>query len=792
VFRDATHYDLLQAGFVLEEAGFIDNLTREDDNFLLVEVRPGKIDRRFRDQLKDDYAIDQTSVDDPVGFVNSIGIPVRLRFSFTALESTQVVDIIATEVLTSIDELGITAADVKPPSDPGYEAYIAKIQPMLDDLTAIGDDTSNGVDPDVIVDVRRAFAGFDGTSFDEVPSVDVAAMQALGLDGMTVDDPIAFLDALGRNSGFDLTTRDQVDDLATTVAGPDVPEAAPLSGTDLASFGFLNTTDRDTILSTVNQVLMVSQDPTATERFLFATGDVDARLAPGFAKQFSVDRFFISAGLENFGQKDEAGRTLADGIRAFLREQTGLEMQLADTGLLVINSESDSGDAQNAVLHADFGLDGTGSDQQSTISVTIGDLEYQVITCAECGIQDSVEAVVSGQTIGSSHGTITPVDADGNPGAAVDDATVAFASPLRSTAAGGGNPALNRDGYAGYFVLENYDPAPQGAGEAPLAGGTERPIGNPAALQNYAYLRLATATGSSLTGEVAVGDRSDLDLTGWLAGLAEREGGGDVQIVPLDTDASPDNFTLQTDAATNRVAVVVQLRGDEHAALILGGLNGDDSRGASAYVDDDGFAARTQSGGALDAALVSGELVRNGLPAEMQAAIPDYQYLKWGFFFGDTLNDSEAAVREHLHLATWVAGKVPQPGDLPTSGEVSYTGHAIGNVYSGGAGYTAVGSYQNTWNFADRRGTVNLDFDRANYTGNTSVIDGTASFQGRLDGTALGQVDASNRIGGLRGNFVQGGDDPVAGVAGRFSIQETAGDTYRAAGTFGAEKAAGP
>jgi len=95
-----------------------------------------------------------------------------------------------------------------------------------------------------------------------------------------------------------------------------------------------------------------------------------------------------------------------------------------------------------------------------------------------------------------------------------------------------------------------------------------------------------------------------------------------------------------------------------------------------------------------------------------------------------------------------------------------------------------VGSYSNSWNFAQRRGTVGMQFDGTSYTGNTAMIDGTASFQGR--------IEAADRAGRLLGNFVLGGSDPVAGVAGRFSIEETAGDVYRASGTFGAEKTATP
>ena len=148
---------------------------------------------------------------------------------------------------------------------------------------------------------------------------------------------------------------------------------------DLKALSFLSDNDRLLIRNAVNVGLEFGP-PDSTARYLFATGDVDGRLNSSFKKEFSVDQFFISSGLENFEQKDQ-GKTVADGIRAFLRNETGLGLNLADTGLLVVNPGPESSATQSALLHADFGLQGTGSDQKSTISVTIGNVEYQIKTC---------------------------------------------------------------------------------------------------------------------------------------------------------------------------------------------------------------------------------------------------------------------------------------------------------------------------------------------------------------------------------------------------------------------------
>lgn len=497
-----------------------------------------------------------------------------------------------------------------------------------------------------------------------------------------------------------------------------------------------------------------SLDSPSQEHFLFATGDLDSRTEPLFTRQFSIDRFFLSAGLENFDQKDQ-GKTIADNLRGFLRTATSLGIPLVDTGLLVVNAgPSSPAGAQDALLHADFGLTGTGNAQKSTISVTIGNVDYR--------LQPFAEAIVQGQTLGSSRRT-------------GQEAAVAFSSPLGNSAAGGGNPALKnpdgtlRQGYAGYFVLENFDPDPASS----LRGGIERPLGASATTQQYAYLRLATATGS-----LTPGSRSTLSWQGWAAGLAEFQSGNGIGVSQMDTDNTPGNFLIETNAATNRVKARLAFFG--HPLLQLGDLS-DDTRGASAFVDDNLFAARTVAGGDAEVAMITGDVLKGALPQEMRDLIPTYDHIKWGFFFGDMLTTS--GQRQHVHLGSWVAGRIPKAQDLPSIGTATYAGHAIGNVLNNGSLYTAVGSLQNTWDFGKRAGTMQMQFDNTTYNGETRLLDSSATFQGKLD--------ATHRVGGVHGTFVQGGADPAAGVLGRFSIQEkqTPGaSTYRASGTFAAEK----
>lgn len=504
-------------------------------------------------------------------------------------------------------------------------------------------------------------------------------------------------------------------------------------------------------------------DPNRSERFLFATGNVDAgRMLvdayqnpidknPNFRNTFAVDRFLLSAGLQDFEQKDQ-GRTVGSSTRPFLRDPTALGLTLTDSGMFVINTGSQVDGVQNGLLHADFGMQGTGADQRSTLSVTIGGVKYECFNCVASNanqLVNSYVATATGRTIGSSRGS---------------GQSVSIASPLISTAFGGGNPRIARDGYAGYFVLENYVPANVADVDQNLRtlaqGGTEHALGSSIGNDmKYATLRLATGTG-----EESVGLRSDRFLTGWAGGLAEKENGpgAALTIKPVGTGDTPNNFIIRTDAANNRIQADLNLNS---APITLGGPNN-----PSALIDDDRFAAANGS-----VAIVNANVLRDAagnLPAALNMPngqrIPKYEYLQWGLLFGDTAGTPGADL-QHLHMGTWIAGRTADPDHIPSTGSASYSGHAIGNVASGGALYTAVGIYDNTWNFAQRAGTVNMNFDGAQYSGTTQLTNG-ANFQGT--------VAATSRAGGVIGNFVQvlgGGSAGVAppAVAGRFVIQGT-------------------
>lgn len=523
-------------------------------------------------------------------------------------------------------------------------------------------------------------------------------------------------------------------------------------------------------------------DPTQNETFIFATGDVDSE--PD--RERRLDIFALSPGLDGLNEDGELeeGGTIAPSIRAFLRNATAFRNEdgsggiaLGDSGLMIIGApygsvEGQSSDEQSGLLHADIGIDGEGATQRSTVSVTIGHVQYD----ADLDKTDDFpgeEVVLEGRTIGSTQ--------DLGKGAS----TLA-AGDIFNTAAGGGRRvdtdgdgvADSRvDGRATYFVIENFEPENGGR-----KGGKERPVGTSEGDIDFAFLRLGTGKSSTPTDELPSEGGT---FSGFAAGMMEQETTGtSVQVTP--TSLRADTFTMKLDPANNRMAVSNLQVGNQ--TLELGGVKGEETKGRSAYVDDNRFAARSD-GEASDVAFVSGGVLQQAastLP-EGDAArefldVPEYKHLKWGFFFGDVDTGQDAGAREHIHLGSWIAGDViTDRSRLPTSGTATYSGHAFGNVVNDGALYAARGTFTNQWDFASRAGLAELGFDGANMRGITRLDNGTLKFSGALTG--------DSREAGIVGAFVRGDEaagEPPAGQIGRFQVR--GGSSYNAVGTFGAER----
>lgn len=536
-------------------------------------------------------------------------------------------------------------------------------------------------------------------------------------------------------------------------------------------------------------VEQISRLPGDTQRLFYATGSVTGALASGTAAQgATLDSFKLGSGLAPNTPGDPLGR-------AFLRPDTLLNVapgSLLSSDLRVLNAPyAASISTPSRALQYDFALAGSGNEQTSTISVTLGTLSYST---------DQHAAQLVARTVGSiaRSGTVTY--------------SGGVQSALFSTAAGGGNPHLTSGtGRAGYLVLENYDPI-----SAPN-GGLERTVeSGPAGSTNYALLRFGqVVAGSSGTAPTRT---SSTGLSGYVAGLAELKATatGNVTLVPLLSG----NLQLQTDAAAGSVGASFSAAfgGTAATTVTLGGANR-----LSAFTGDKEFAAMTASvpnfgAGAItdatapNAALISGAPLltstTQGWTSSLDSATRNrlasgtstsYRHLQWGYFFGDVTTVSGAAA--HSHLAGWIAGRpTPEGTPLPTV-EADYAGHVAASILNGTRQYSAIGTYANHWSFANRSGTGSINLDGQNYNlvtrleglsrnGTEVTSTSTTKFEG-----VISSANQATTVGSLTGTFVAPGTvstDPLtlrSAMMGQFSINQTLnGSAYSAIGTFGAER----
>jgi hypothetical protein len=387
----------------------------------------------------------------------------------------------------------------------------------------------------------------------------------------------------------------------------------------------------------------------------------------------------------------------------------------------------------------------------------------------------------------------------------------ALSSAIVSSAAGGGNPLLSSthdqtpvdtdgDTRAGYQVLETGDAL------TPGARGTETPVNSTDNPVRFSSARLATGVSTSLVPE---NSRISAATTtqGYLAGLQIADGNGAISRISelgADFTTSP-NFELTRDPVANTVTGKVMGDNAWAAGQQLGGTNEN-----SSYIDEtrfgaaDGTKAGIISGNAVMAGWQGGS---GGLAARDQTTnsnaqldqLKGYQYLQWGFFFGDSSTQRNGS--QFAHLSSWVTGKLTALDAPKPTGTATYEGHMIGNVasVSGTATsyYTAIGTFTNSWNFNVRQGDVTMKFDGVNdYSGHTIFrgdqlnADKTA-FTGTNNGQFVGSVSSgtSNRTGVLNGSFINNKDQTQThvGVIGRFDIGSADGK-YTASGTVGGEK----
>ena len=312
--------------------------------------------------------------------------------------------------------------------------------------------------------------------------------------------------------------------------------------------------------------------------------------------------------------------------------------------------------------------------------------------------------------------------------------------------------------------------------------------------------------------------RTSRTVTGYMSGMVESSYEGQDLPYTVASGADP-TFSLTLDATTNTVSATAVL-GDSVEGTLVYNQNpivesyelafgpGQGSGGASAFVDDDLFAARQNSNnentrlqtqGGQDLANKTGDNPGSYLvsgranPIEGYAHCTQCTFLDWGWWgtrvrTDDGTGEFQGSRADFVHMGTWVAGDITSEADMPTDIVGTYAGTALGNVSrddgnGGTAKYIASGSMNMEFNFGSRSGTVAInDFDGLNLISevNDISLQSQSHFAGTMTGEFTGGGVASVN-GGLSGAFVNNGSIKAGGVIGNFSFQ---GENRLATGTI--------
>jgi len=227
-------------------------------------------------------------------------------------------------------------------------------------------------------------------------------------------------------------------------------------------------------------------------------------------------------------------------------------------------------------------------------------------------------------------------------------------------------------------------------------------------------------------------------------------------------------------------------------------------RAKGAYVDYDTFGARgaqtvpdTSVGREVPVSTVNGQPLNSHTGLFVNVPQPVAQqigaqlggnvnfcqcdYTRWGFWSG---TDSRTAGNGNFtgdagNLMTWVAGRLPNMNEVPTTGTAIYDGHVIASIKNGSNEYVSAGNLTNTVNFGTRTGAVTTHLDGTNYSGTLAISPSDPrNFSAGLTG------NVGNRNMTLNGQFFRGVAGPVAEMGGGVLVT---GTSYLGSGIFAAK-----
>ena len=451
-------------------------------------------------------------------------------------------------------------------------------------------------------------------------------------------------------------------------------------------------------------------------------------------------------------------------------------------------------------LQATVAIAGTGANQISYVGVFIGDYfkDFNVNSTFNSGVYLGTYRLNADQSIGRLGSAESTVDTGSSPGSAHS----IYGPNAESMVYGQTSYRSSVTTSAGVITSGTTSISPQ--------AGIDQPFNNPSG-SDYTSRTVAIKTTS---GPELNATRTTGTMTGYVGGVVESSNSSGTVTSTRTigvTGASPAQVALVTDAAANRVFATITVSqwngAGTSATYNLGGTSG--ARLATqTYINDQIYALRDRPAADFTtqiASVTSGSTTSTGTAVSANTSMVSYgaarvdnffagqgvtpctcEFMSWGWWSGDTRYGNNSVYnpngRDRMNLATYVVGNVTPSVQMPNTGSATFAGHAVGNVVNGSSSYLAAGTFNGTWNFAARNGTIAIgNFDGVNYSGSASQLTGSTVSASQFNGSLAG----GGRTGSVTGSFFNAGSAPAQGMGGSFAIN---GPNYKAGGTFAGQR----
>jgi len=325
----------------------------------------------------------------------------------------------------------------------------------------------------------------------------------------------------------------------------------------------------------------------------------------------------------------------------------------------------------------------------------------------------------------------------------------------------------------------------------------------------YSTTQLAKLTNTTPGDSQAT--RTTRSLVGYAGGLQESNAGSPFPVIFQSVD-SPNALNLNFDAQRNTFSANFSLldttSNDFVSSYVLGFGSDATSGNSGAFIDDDRYGAqhnRATTSISFDNSSTAtypnqigqtnpntyffgNELVSTTGFVPTGVNICACKFLEWGYWGGrlryqDPQGTAGQDRRDYFHLATWVAGN--PTANIPVTGTATFNGFVIGNVAQTASGqveqFVAAGSYQQSWDFGTQTGSAQISNFAGRTFGSTNLTTpfSPGQFSGPVNGALTGQI---------AGTFVSDTNLPVAGVIGKFRVEDATDRTlFTAQGIIAAE-----